>query len=465
MRENLPDNNVIKLIEQYEAARAENKTIYMDSDDYCDITSFYLENKKIEEASEAVNRALSIHPDNMELRSDKVSILLYQNEVKKAWEIIKSFEDQNDFLVRLTKIEFYAFTANVAEGKKLLKTISFEEVEDDEDTVQNILYAYHDLELYEEAINWLGEVIPQKVLQNPEIAEIVAKCLTECNRQKEAIDIYNRLLDDAPYSETLWVQLAKSLSIDSQHEKAIEACDFALVINENNVEVRSVKGNTLYQLEEYEAAIKEYEKIRDKDPECYDTFIAFCYVSLEEYEKAYDLLNDSIEAFDLESELYPYILLNYVKCLIGMGEEKEALEYSQKMHEAYPDFEQGEDIYLEMLAKEKKLKELLDFFLETVDPDNPDEVWFNVAVSTYHSGYRAESLSILKKIEKGLSEEFNVSEYLMLAYYHTGDTENYQRYKEKFLSEGEEGTESLADFPDEELVEVLEYILKRNLEE
>ncbi|MDL2291960.1 hypothetical protein LJB80_02275, partial [Bacteroides sp. OttesenSCG-928-F21] len=116
MRENLPDNNVIKLIEQYEAARAENKTIYMDSDDYCDITSFYLENKKIEEASEAVNRALSIHPDNMELRSDKVSILLYQNEVKKAWEIIKSFEDQNDFLVRLTKIEFYAFTANVAEG-------------------------------------------------------------------------------------------------------------------------------------------------------------------------------------------------------------------------------------------------------------------------------------------------------------------------------------------------------------
>ena len=51
-------------------------------------------------------------------------------------------------------------------------------------------------------------------------------------KNDEAIAIYNKLLDKDPYSHADWFDLARLLALRGKYDEAIEACDFALAIDE-----------------------------------------------------------------------------------------------------------------------------------------------------------------------------------------------------------------------------------------
>ena len=68
-RKNIPSEKkeLEKLITNYEAAKAENRQLYLDGDQLADISDWYASRSKFEEAQEAVTYGLQLHPGNTDL--------------------------------------------------------------------------------------------------------------------------------------------------------------------------------------------------------------------------------------------------------------------------------------------------------------------------------------------------------------------------------------------------------------
>ena len=61
------DKELQELAEQYEAAKAENKPIYLDADDLADLADWYAMRGKSEQAAEVVEYGLRLHPNSTPL--------------------------------------------------------------------------------------------------------------------------------------------------------------------------------------------------------------------------------------------------------------------------------------------------------------------------------------------------------------------------------------------------------------
>ena len=101
-----------------------------------------------------------------------------------------------------------------------------------------------------------------------------------------AIEYNNRLLDLDPYSFEGWVNIGKLYSMNKQYDKAIDAFDFALTINENDVSALKMKALSLYLNDNAPEAIHVFEeciRISPDDESLYDSLLEG-YEALEQYD-------------------------------------------------------------------------------------------------------------------------------------------------------------------------------------
>lgn len=83
------------MAEQYETAKAENKTIYLDADDLADLTDWYAMHHKYDMATEVVEYGLKIHPDNTALLVEQAYLFLDNQHEEKAKEIIGRITEES----------------------------------------------------------------------------------------------------------------------------------------------------------------------------------------------------------------------------------------------------------------------------------------------------------------------------------------------------------------------------------
>ena len=74
------DKELQELAEQYEAAKAENKPIYLDADDLADLADWYAMHGKSEQATEVVEYGLSLHPASQTGNRANIRGLLFGSE-------------------------------------------------------------------------------------------------------------------------------------------------------------------------------------------------------------------------------------------------------------------------------------------------------------------------------------------------------------------------------------------------
>ena len=70
------DKELQELAEQYEAAKAENKPIYLDADDLADLADWYAMHRKNSQATEVVEYGLSLHPGSTPLLVEQAYLFM-----------------------------------------------------------------------------------------------------------------------------------------------------------------------------------------------------------------------------------------------------------------------------------------------------------------------------------------------------------------------------------------------------
>lgn len=98
---------------------------------------------------------------------------------------------------------------------------------------------------------------------------------------EEAIPLYNQLIDQNPYSAPYWFGLARCHFEDLNFDQAIDACDYALIGDDEFADAYVMKGHCFYQLGNEDAALECYQKAEQMHglaPEFVYTYIGLCKV-------------------------------------------------------------------------------------------------------------------------------------------------------------------------------------------
>lgn len=456
-----------KLIKNYEAAKAENRQLYLDADQLADIADWYVGEKKLVKAQEVIDYGLNLHPRNTDLLIEQAYLYLDAQNLEKAKKIAATINEEYAPEVKMLKAELLLNEGKLEEAKQELTTILNI---DDLITLTDIVYLFLDLGYPESAWEWL-EKGKSKYAEEQDFQALMADYLFATHQHEAAIEAYNKLIDKDPYNASYWMGLVKIHFIKENIDKTIEACDFALAADDRCGEAYVYKAHGFFYLGNSEEAIKYYQKAIDYksiSPELGYMFIGLSYTNKDEWQKADDYYTKVIECFEKEGDIESILLAdtytNKALAVSHLGRFEEAHLLCETAKKLAPDedfiFLTEGKIYLkegledQASASFKKALEL-----------NPEVEMCYIIASTYSgSDYLYEAKEYYEMVYKLDPKYEQVTEKLSVLNLMINEVEDFFKYNNE--SENPIGEDVIQDLlsnqeREEEDKKTFEEILKR----
>ena len=329
------DKELQEMAEQYEAAKAENRTIYLDADDLADLADWYAVHHKYAMATEVVEYGLGIHPDNTALLVEQAYLFLDTQHKEQAKDILERIAEESSE-VKVLKANLLLGEGKEEEAEAILDSI------DDKDDLANIVdvsYMYIDMGFPEKALTWLTRGL-EKYAEEEAYLAVTGDCYYAQGLFEKATFFFNKLIDKNPYSAPYWFGLARCYFDQQMFDKAIEACDYATVADDEFADAYLMKGHSFFQLGNEESAMENYlqaEKFHLVSHGFINTFIGLNKTSKGEWKEGYDYLEKAITAEDSHDFALPSLYANAALCLHKMGKKRKAHQYCKKAYDLAPE--------------------------------------------------------------------------------------------------------------------------------
>ena len=311
------DKELQEMAEQYEAAKAENRTIYLDADDLADLADWYAVHHKYAMATEVVEYGLGIHPDNTALLVEQAYLFLDTQHKEQAKDILERIAEESSE-VKVLKANLLLGEGKEEEAEAILDSI------DDKDDLANIVdvsYMYIDMGFPEKALTWLTRGL-EKYAEEEAYLAVTGDCYYAQGLFEKATFFFNKLIDKNPYSAPYWFGLARCYFDQQMFDKAIEACDYATVADDEFADAYLMKGHSFFQLGNEESAMENYlqaEKFHLVSHGFINTFIGLNKASKGEWKEGiWDEMENGIRLNFKDEEM---ILRNKSNCLYDFNHQ------------------------------------------------------------------------------------------------------------------------------------------------
>lgn len=277
-------------LSKFESMLKTNKILFFDSEEFEGIILHYLEEGKVSLAKKALKLALEQHPLSTNIKLVQVDLLIYSSKFDMAEKILAELE-----IIEPKNEDIYLQRANIHSRRN-----------EHDLSVKQLLIA---LEISEDPTNiysllgmeflYLDDVMKAKdcfikALENEDRDEDhsslfnVVYCFDFLDQNIEAIAFLDQYINKNPYSEIAWHQLGREYFILLEYDKAIEAFDYAILIDEQFVGAYTEKAKCLEKLGKYKKAIQTYIiTLELEDPTPFSLLrIGKCYEKLKHREAA-----------------------------------------------------------------------------------------------------------------------------------------------------------------------------------
>ena len=334
MEEN--DLDINELVQRYEQMRYMGKNIYFDADEFALLADYYNDFGDSSEADIIVDTGLSMHPGSPQLMIVKAKVLVVTENYQEAYNYLEAMgDDSNNVDYLLIKMECLLNLDRFDEADEVVNGVLQGEFYGEElyTFVTESGYLYNDVDKYDKAIVLLESALKVDN-NNEELLVDLAYAYEMLNNFDKAIELSNAILDLDPYSFDGWINLGKLYSMKLQYAKAIEAFDFALTINDADVNVLKMKALTLYLNDNAEEAVRIFKECLDDSPEdesLYDSLLEG-YEVMERYDEMLEVIAQKEERFGTEGImlLRAHIYLN-----------QERYDEAQEVFKNIPEEEKG----------------------------------------------------------------------------------------------------------------------------
>lgn len=421
------DRKMIDLAEKYENAEAGNRRVYMDADDLADLADWYAVRGKFRQALDVVRYGLQLHPGDTALLVEQAYLFIDIQRIDDARRAAACITEGFLPEVKILKAYLLMDKGKTAEAEQLIDSI---EDKNDLPNIIEIAYLYIDMDNLEKAARWL-ERGKARYEDDESYLAALASYYGAAGRAEEAIACYNKLIDINPYAASYWYGLARCYFDREEFEKAIEACDYATVSDEEYGEPYLLRGHAFFYLgndgkalENYRMAIK-YETI---DADFINAFVGMNKISQEKWEEAYRYIRLAIEK--VEKSIVPLELLyaNAALCLYKLGRNKEAHTYCRMAYKLNPEEVDAYLIEGRIYQSEGNATQALRQWMKAIRKAPYADTWNEIGMNCLEAGeIRLASIAFghIKRIEPDFAA---INEKLAVVSLLLRDKEKFAKY-------------------------------------
>ncbi|MFA6924485.1 MAG: tetratricopeptide repeat protein [Bacteroidales bacterium] len=371
------NNNETKfLISHFEEMLDKSGNYYFDVEDFEEIIDYYYFKNNNKKAFKAIEAAINQHPCSYVFYLKKAQILFSLKKFRNALEILaesETFDPLNPDVLLTKGAILSQMKKPQAAIKEYIKAIPVSEFPDDIYT--NIAFEYENIGDYKKAINYLLLALKENNENDAAIYEL-AYCYETTGQSENCIKFLNSYLDKNPFSEAAWYNIGIAYNSIELFDKAIDAFDFSIALNEKFISAYYNKAATLVNYGKFKEAIGVYNEISASvKPDCFLLYqIGECYEKMKCYDKALRHYKKAIIKSNLTGDKIPDAWFGISIIMEETGKLKEAAFYIEKAIEINPENGEYWYSYGDLMKKNydfEKAKEAYKKVTE-IEPENID---------------------------------------------------------------------------------------------
>lgn len=412
------------LLARYEQALELNATPYFGIDEFVDILSYYLFIEKNDKAAEVLETSRHIHPGTTENIKMEIKLLLCNGEPAKAMKLFSKLGYSDDETMIL-QAEIMLALKDFKSAREIAIAI-IQNASPGQENIYDALEILLDCGFAQEAL-FICEKALKAAPGNKSLIEVKAECLIELQRTDEAVEIYNRLLDEEPYSTLYWEQMGHVHYMVKKFGKAIDCFEYESTINDDVEYPKMMQGYCYYYVGDYARAAGIFSSFSNKYPESIlpDFYLALIHYHKGELQAATDAFRRIIEKTPEGTIEIMLARINKAILLDLCGDTKradEALSMALLMHS---------DNMKQLILDGTHLYELRDKENLTFDDMNQLEIkeWsqaeelHKLAEHLFRHGHLTLALRVFKYCREFSRDTSEIDAYLAFILWNTGQKE------------------------------------------
>jgi tetratricopeptide (TPR) repeat protein len=400
MRENpyREDRDAFKeILQQYENLRNGRSHSFIDEDAFEKIIEYFDEREEMGKAVEAAELAAEQYPYSSSILLKKADLLLASGKYKEALDLLEHAEllDGNSITLYILKTDaLLAMDMHEKAVAVLEQALKIFEGDERIELLFELADVYDDYEEFDKVFECLLLVLKDDP-NNEEALYKICFWTDFTGRNEESIRLHKEIIDEYPYNELAWFNLAAAYQGLKLYEKAIDAYQYAITIDEKfDYAYRNI-GDAFIRLRKYKDAIEMLEKVLElsKPEDVIHEAIGHCYDRLKNFAQARLHYRKASHLNPGDSKLFYKIACTYFN--EGQYENSiKQIENALRMHKLQPEY----NLLMGNCKNQLGLfKEAVQYYSNVVRM-RPKNVagWEALIKCLYTAGYFDEALSQVK---------------------------------------------------------------------
>ncbi len=397
-----------EILDIYEKSVKSGHPIYMDADDLADIADYYQYNGLPDKADDAINLALKYNPD-------AVGPLLYKAREAltiKDYDTAERFADHIEIADSLEALYLRGeILINKGEYEKadLLYRLHLNETMPDElmDYVYDVANIFSEYNIYDKAFEWMAR---SQGDDSDDFKELMGRTLFGLGRYQDSERIFNELIDHNPYSVHYWNALANAQFMREDYHSAITSSEYAIAIDPNDPDSILSKANSLYNLENFEAALTYFQKYSEKMDNDEFGFLhqGACLINLGRIQEAIEILEKAENVSEPDSKYLPEIYQEMAFAYNELQQPQTAIYYLDKTNNLDCDHINIAVIKGHVLLSSNQVKEAEKVFrYALISSENSPKIMLRIIISMYDNKYTHSAYRLLKSFLRQVDTDWN----------------------------------------------------------
>ncbi len=279
-----------ELLQRYENLRKGRGRNYIEEENFEKIIEYFEDQEQYIKAYQAVEMATEQFPYSASLLIKKADLQLNRREYEEALALLEhaSIFDKGNIDIYILKTEAFLALDQQEEAVALLnEALALFDGEERIELLFELADVYDDYEDFDKVFDCLKEIL----IQEPENDEALYKiCFWTdyTGRNAESIELHQKIIDEFPYNELAWFNLGAAFQGLKLYEKAIDAYQYALVIDEKMDYAYRNIGDAYIRLRKYKDAVENLEKVLElsKPEDVIYEAIGHCYEKMKNFAQA-----------------------------------------------------------------------------------------------------------------------------------------------------------------------------------
>lgn len=393
-------DDIRDLLRKYENLKAGRAQGFLYEDAFERLIEHFDEQDDFDQAMEVADVGLEQYPYSSSLIIKKADLLIAGRQYREALEYLDraSVFDCTDVDIYILRTDAYLALDEQEKAVALLEqAITVFEGEERINLLFELSDVYDDYEAFDKIFDCL-KLILEYDPNNEEALFKICFWTDFTGRNEESIRIHQAIIDEYPYNELAWFNLAAAFQGLKLYEKSIDAYKYAIVINEKFDYAYRNMADAFIRIRKYKDAIEALEKVvelaRPEDViyeaigHCYDKIANFAQARFY-YRKASHLNQD-------DAKLYYKVALTYM----NEAQWNKAIKYLESAIRISP---KNREFNLAMGDCYKNLEDIdlaIEYYTRVVHA-KPKSVsgWESFIKCLYEFGFYEEALSKLEMAE------------------------------------------------------------------